>query len=306
MIYQSTCFNSSWIVYIIPCVSFIQKTVHNLLYESKSVKYNHTDYGTIETQTSKIVHFISRDFIKSWYDLISQDCSFVNRSHSILTELKDATLHRLEGVSKYDLVRRFAVLYHKHLCEYHKAQHSFKIQPKLRLKRDRSHQFRRINSVIEAFESNSSFHIALQSSESEELYLRVVLDTCLKHLIKEELFKCRPGRDLLTEIISTNALVRLLELISDPSWLHYFIIKLTSDEDIEQVDIPEENASSDPTEQTLPTQERMLSQECNVNGENGHRDVDFFIDPEEAHIPATRPNPIGCSDPDIEVRLTLS
>ncbi len=191
-----------------------------------------------EHEARTCVLYIVRDFIKSWYaEYISTENQPVEEAQEILEQLTLETCGRLKRVDVTALVNVVITRFQVHIADYSQAQEFLNQQPFFRSKRHTDKpQFRKVSSVTQVFKSQGKFHLAMQSEETEQEYLRSVVKFIMKMSFPKEAFKCDAARELLLEILTQNVVETLVDLMSDPFWLHKVMVLVLTDDEVELIE----------------------------------------------------------------------
>ena len=220
----------------------------------KSKRENRPD--TPETELCECLKNIQRDFVKSWYSYVSEDSQFLEDTQDILDDLTLRVVARLRGLDLGKILPKFMLLLRQHVIDYHDSLKHLASQPYYRKKKDRTKEFKKVKSLSESFSRLGKLHIAVKSdNQLERLYLCCVMDSICKILMPAELYACNTAKELIEEIIVCQVLVELVNMFSDPDWLHQVIIRILSDEDPIIIDAaPHNPARPDECEKTTVRQ----------------------------------------------------
>ena len=72
-------------------------------------------------------------------------------------------------------------------------------------------------------------HVVLDNPALELSYLRIVINTMLALLIKNDEYKCNVGRFMLREVLAVQTFKPLVDLMTDPDWISEAIIAVLED-----------------------------------------------------------------------------
>ncbi len=95
----------------------------------------------------------------------------------------------------------------------------------------------------------------MATPQKEMEYIRCITKVILRSLLHNDMYNCHAARELVTEILSCNVFEPLLDLFSDPFFLHKVMIIVLSDEEVEIIDQSDENETALPVDQEVETNE---------------------------------------------------
>ncbi len=99
------------------------------------------------------------------------------------------------------------------------------------------------------------FHQAMETPQKEMEYLRCTTKVILRSLLHSDMYNCHAARELVTEILSCDVFEPLLDLFSDPFFLHKVMVIILSDDEVEIIDTNEENENVSPVHEEVETNE---------------------------------------------------
>ena len=184
-----------------------------------------------ENELKAMVQYIVRDFVQSWFCDISDNKLFVSDVHELLDKASLHSLERVSNINKFVVIQDFAKLFHLHLADVQRAQQVLRQQSKYRRKKDRSREFTKMKTLEEAFDSLGINHQAIESRDTELIYLRCITDSVLKIIFPPEVYSVYAAKEMLVDILTCQVMINLVDLISQPYWLHVVLILLLSDEE---------------------------------------------------------------------------
>ena len=195
---------------------------------------------TVQTEINKLIVLIKRDFIQSWYNLFSKHFESLEDADEILHEIVINILQRLLKINIKEMAKILMVMFSNHVKCTKEARMTFKVQSKPRRKSSSKSENVSLSpklqpnvrkSIEECFGAKVLFHTALKSGEFEYLYLNSLVELLILKLVPENLNDSKALVCALREILPFNVLSLVMNLVSDPTFLHEKIIKITSDEE---------------------------------------------------------------------------
>lgn len=184
--------------------------------ENHSNQSAQKEANTVNDEIERFLNLVMRDFVQSWYKTISPDPDVLEEIHEILYQ---ATLQiykvRLAKLNVKKVTCDVIRLFQQHLGAVILSKSFLKTQPKRR----RS-STARVSSLEEAFELKYGYHVALENTASEINYVRSLVDIVLVRLLPIQIHRCRIARALVTEILTCNVVLPLMDMISSPEWIH--------------------------------------------------------------------------------------
>ncbi|CAG02880.1 unnamed protein product, partial [Tetraodon nigroviridis] len=160
------------------------------------------------------VHKAVRDFVSSWYRTLLPEaegefeCAVRGSMLESVMELKE----RARRVDRKALVQQLLQLYGCHLQSYMTAR---QIQST-----ERSFSLWKLYSEVDAP------HPAVKSPSEELRYSRALVNLFLHVLVPYPQMETRTGGYMVTELITCNVLVPLIQRVSDPDWLNQTILDI--------------------------------------------------------------------------------
>ena len=209
--------------------------------------------SSLESEINSIQLLVIRDFVRSWYAEFSYNSQFLKEIKNILQEISNEIKLRLSQQNSKLVLTNIIKLYLDHLTSFRAAKSSYesrRIHPKTKVPLDS--KVKRYDSVEEAFQDSNKFHAALENEEVELKYLKEIMTVITFALLQKEITDGPCSRNLLIEVLTNKLLYPIMQMVSEPDWLHKVIIKLTSyDEVVSNVIDKCENKSEDSFDKTV-------------------------------------------------------
>ncbi|XP_010891983.1 sorting nexin-19 [Esox lucius] len=165
----------------------------------------------IQTTVRKII----RDFVTSWYCMVSSERDFEVEVQSAMYSMAMELKSRSRRVDRKVLTQRVLDLCGGHLQSYLRAM---EIMAELEKEGDGK------NSLCEAYFEVCTPHPAVKSSAMEVNYTRAIVDLLLHVLVPPPHLETRTGRFVVGELITCNVLLPFITKLSDPDWLNLLIV----------------------------------------------------------------------------------
>ncbi|XP_076024896.1 sorting nexin-19a [Genypterus blacodes] len=160
------------------------------------------------------VHKAVQDFVSSWYRTLlpEEEGEFECAVRSSMLESVMELKRRARHVDRKALVQRLLELYGCHLQSYMTV---------------RQMKARRGNcSLWKLYSEVDAPHPAVSSASAELSYSRALVNLVLHVLVPYPEMETRTGAYVVTELITCNVLLPLLNRVSDPDWLNQTIVDL--------------------------------------------------------------------------------
>ncbi|XP_059094293.1 sorting nexin-14-like isoform X2 [Tigriopus californicus] len=165
----------------------------------------------VDDALNDLYEHILRDYVYSWYGMISYDEEFVQEIRHILRYASSVIVRRLSRVNLATLITRKAIpigLSHLDACYYARQYaRSFKSDY-----RDAFFDFLGPNA-----------HPATMSRENEVLYIQSVARRLLKHVFPKRNLNSGSVKVLLADILSGSILQPLMDILADPDIINYIL-----------------------------------------------------------------------------------
>lgn len=208
-------------------------------------------FHELSEEVRNIILIVERDFFLSWYKLVSPDETVLHEMQTLLQHVVHSVQGRLFKLNYLKLFRIALLLYKDHVHNIYISQVRHNTSTKL------------VDPVFEIVEecysSKSELHPATKTIEAEQAYQRSVIHVLLVQLLREDLHSAKSLVCALKEILMCNVLQNVISLLSDPTFLHKLIIRITN-ENVHQGCVPsihvtETNSSQ---EHPVPNASRTL------------------------------------------------
>jgi hypothetical protein len=200
----------------------------------------------ISFQIQNIIVLIQQDFIESWYKLFSKEKSVLQEANTVLCHSVQSLKDRLSGANTKQLFEFILLMFKDHVRFVKEAEVMLKVQTKSRRRRSSvkpsitvgsvrsspSKQNIVYKTVEDCYGSKNELHVAVKSAEAEHAYQKSIIEMLLVHLLREDMHDSKALFCALKEILTCNVLQKVMDLLSDTTFLHERIIKITSDEEI--------------------------------------------------------------------------
>ncbi|KAJ7995177.1 hypothetical protein DPEC_G00241850 [Dallia pectoralis] len=165
----------------------------------------------IQTTVRKII----RDFVTSWYCMVSSERDFEVEVQSAMYSMAMELKSRSRRVDRKVLTQRVLDLCGAHLQSYLRAKEIMSEQKK---------EGNGGDSLWKAYFQVCTPHPAVQSSAMEVNYARAIVDLLLHVLVPPPHLETRTGRFVVGELITCNVLLPFITKLSDPDWLNLLIV----------------------------------------------------------------------------------
>ncbi len=163
-------------------------------------------------EAQKFIQLILRDFVAGWYENLTDDSEFAEDVHKILEHLALEANVRVQNADLDSTVCEILALILPYL---EVGQDAGTLDYDGVKVFDVTHE-----KCLRAFESNPRVaHRALRSPEAEARHYRQMVDTLLQSFLPAEYRHCDAACMFVREILVTNVVEPLVDLISDPDFL---------------------------------------------------------------------------------------
>ena len=250
---------------------------HSEISRQKCSEYISTNCPrNVQDEIEKLIVLIDRDFIKSWYCLFSKHFESLDDANDLLHEIVVSILQRVRGVDIKVVAKLLMCMFSNHVKKCKEARITYKVQSKRRrkssVKSENVNLSPKLSPVIlksleECFASKVDFHTALKSSGIEYMYLNSLVELLIIKLLPDHLNDSKGLVCALREILSSNVLSSVMNLICDPTFLHERIIKITSDEE----------PGGDLIDSPVLTESNVIEEESFIRSEQKNSTVDADI-----------------------------
>ncbi|XP_003417514.1 sorting nexin-19 isoform X1 [Loxodonta africana] len=183
----------------------------------------------LEQEINHTIQMIIRDFVSSWYRLVSQEPAFEEEIEAAMKGLVQELRKRMGMVDRHAFAQRVLILCGCHLQSYIQAKaatagkQSGPVEP---------------SQLWEAYCQATAPHPAVQSPSAEVTHTRGIVDVLLRGLVPKPHLETRTGRHVVVELITCNVVLPLIGKLSDPDWIHLVLVGIFS------------KASDDPAEES--------------------------------------------------------
>ncbi|XP_062872868.1 sorting nexin-19 isoform X2 [Trichomycterus rosablanca] len=174
----------------------------------------------LDNEIRDTVGKIIRDFVSSWYNIVSSEHKFEDDLRNSMIEMGMELKRRAKKVDRKALTMKTLDLCGCHLQCYLKAK-EIMVE-----KESQKESASADTSLWQAYSVSCSPHPALQSSAEEVNYARAIVDLLLHVLVPPPHLETRTGRFVVCELITCNVLLPLIAKLSDPDWLNMLIVNV--------------------------------------------------------------------------------
>lgn len=176
--------------------------------------YKPTSSKKVNSELSKIIALLLRDFIHSWYSNLSQDKEFYSelmQTVTYLTQEIERRLFRVDwvGLMTFDL----PLVLKQHIRDFRACCSKL------------GTAYAGGKNLEELFYGCQP-HIALKDTNSEVEYMRKVSELLVDTLIPEHELQSESARILVRELVCNNVLMMMLDLLSEPVYLNELLLKV--------------------------------------------------------------------------------
>ncbi|KAH3898458.1 uncharacterized protein LOC127864827 [Dreissena polymorpha] len=211
------------------------KQVENETTKETDLECHHLQKG-LDFEILKLIKLVEQDFVKSWMKLFTNETELYLESEQLLQHIFQGIIGRLHR-SHIHYLQLFNVLiykYKEHVHHIKQAEMIYKSQSKMRRRSSLSLQSMSsqnvYQSVEECFFSKVEKHPAIKLETEELAYLRSVVELLLMHLIREDTKEINALFCALEELLVSNLFQNVINLVSDPTFIHEKVIAIMSDE----------------------------------------------------------------------------
>lgn len=181
----------------------------------------------IRLELNSIALLIIRDFVHVWYHKFSYNPQFPKDSRVFLFKAIHNVVERISRLSAHETVSELVDSYQQHLASFYMCvedSHSEKSTYNDG-KDEMDHDWWTV--VEEVFQEKFQLHYALESAESERQYLRAVTKVILMGTCAPDVTSTKSTVIFLTEVLSMNVVLPVMEMLSTPDRLYELLIRLT-------------------------------------------------------------------------------
>ncbi|XP_007954810.1 sorting nexin-19 [Orycteropus afer afer] len=185
----------------------------------------------LEQEINRTIRLIIRDFVSSWYRLVSQEPAFEEEMEAAMKGLVQELRRRMSMGDSHALAQRLLTLCGCHLQSYIQAKAATAGKPS---------NATEPSQLWEAYCQATAPHPAVKSPSSEVTHTRGIVDVLLRGLVPKPHLETRTGRHVVVELITCNVILPLISKLSDPDWIHLVLVGIFS------------KARDDPAEESEP------------------------------------------------------
>lgn len=183
----------------------------------------------LEEEIDRTIQFILRDFVSSWYSMVSQERAFEKELEATMKALVQEIRRRMALVDRHTLAQKVLTLCGCHLQSYIHARGALK----------RHGDVEEPAQLWEAYCQLSAPHPAVQKAQADVAYARSIVDLLLS-LVPKPYLETPTGRHVVVELITCNVILPLINKLADPDWIHLALVGIFS----KTKTVPREGASS--------------------------------------------------------------
>ena len=182
------------------------------------------DVGTgykLETEVSRLLNCIVRHCVQSWYYHISECHSPVDDAQLLIRDATKLLVGRLSRINRYRFLCKILQLYRQHLsrCDHSKAaRHSVPSYSHLR----------NISASKNVICIDNELTNDVDFSDTVT-YLNRITFMITAQLLDECSQQCLLGREILSQIIVKEVLLKVLDVTSKPEWLYNAVVDIVID-----------------------------------------------------------------------------
>lgn len=161
------------------------------------------------------VHKAVRDFVSSWYRTLMPEVEgeFERAVCDSMLESVMELKERARRVDRKALFQRLLELYGRHLQSYMTARQIQSTQ-------------KESISLWKLYSEVDALHPAVSSATTELSYSRALVNLVLHVLVPYPQMETRTGGYMVTELITCNVMLPLINRLSDPDWLNQTIVDI--------------------------------------------------------------------------------
>ncbi len=169
----------------------------------------------VHYESQKIVQLITRDFVMSWYSLVSKDKDVPRDVVCLLQYLALDLYFRLQRVNLRDTIAHLLPVINPFLSALNEVGHSTSSSNSTLRIFDVNHPY-----CVILFEKNPRLiHPALKSSFTEVQYLQKLLDSYLLSSVPSQYLKCDVALQLVRNVLVDRLFKPVFDLLCDPVFL---------------------------------------------------------------------------------------
>jgi len=190
----------------------------------------------LEKELSELLHCIVRHCIESWYSHISECQSPVADARLLINNVTKRLLSRLASINRYRFLCRILCLYREHLdsCSYGEAKNcsvtSFAYNRNICTPKN-----------IACPGNKQITDVCLSDSDTVQ-YLNTIVLMIANKLLDKHSANCVLGKEILSQIIVKEVILRILDIASKPEWLFNIVADILSDSSNDSFDTVADHA----------------------------------------------------------------
>ncbi|XP_029428843.1 sorting nexin-19 isoform X2 [Rhinatrema bivittatum] len=179
----------------------------------------------LEKEINSIIQKVIRDFVLTWYRLLSSEPHFEDEVRGIMNCMAIELKKRIQLVNRNTLTEKVLVLAGYHLQSYMKAKETVADLHSSDLPIDPIMQ---VEQLWKGYSELFPPHLAIQSSAMELTYTRGIANLLLSVLVPKPHLETRTGKCVIVELIACNVLLPVINRMSDPDWINLILIDIFS------------------------------------------------------------------------------
>ncbi|XP_006150698.1 sorting nexin-19 isoform X1 [Tupaia chinensis] len=173
----------------------------------------------LEQEISCTIQMIIRDFVLSWYRLVSQEPAFEEEMEAAMKGLVRELRRRMGMVDRRALAQKVLTLCGCHLKSFIQAKEATV---------GKQSGPAEASQLWEAYCRAAGPHPAVHSPSEEVSYTRGVVNLVLQGLVPKPHLETRTGRHIVVELITCNVMLPLISKLSDPDWIYLVLVGIFS------------------------------------------------------------------------------
>ena len=177
----------------------------------------------VKSELELLVDLLVRDFIMTWYKLISNDQIVPDQVAQSLHEVGHRAHTLFQQINQHDLLTDILLVARVHVSVHREAEAACMQDSSLSL----SEEYARL--CRKTFPN-------LPDKDTELDFLRQMADVMIELLLAGPDLQCEPARQVLREVLAVNVLDRLMTLLTTPDWVNQVLVTALSDTPRETVE----------------------------------------------------------------------
>ncbi|TPX44384.1 hypothetical protein SeMB42_g04346 [Synchytrium endobioticum] len=193
-----------------------------------------TSSAKIDEELRAIFALLIRDYITTWYNLISENEDFVNAALGTFIHVVRELESRLKALDWVMLVTHdIPNVLRRHVNDYRDCK-------------DKLGSTYAGGRTLEELFHGAQPHIAIESPQAEEEYLRLTAEKLTEVLFPSSEKRCEVIRLLLREILGSSVFHYGINLVTEPDYINQIILSMLGGDD-ESAEVPSKLEISSPT-----------------------------------------------------------